>query len=139
MVLDKYRQGIMSADEEVSEQIYLTVISDANIYRQRLQPIFLNLARKKMRGIYQKELAVKLFTYAVMDGVEVFRKSVSDWRDYIPVRISGKIKMYTGAKLLEYYEEEIGETVERIKEVAKAKKELTVSQRKISKSLQGRK
>jgi hypothetical protein len=134
MVSEKYRQGLRSPDFEVSEQIFLAGISNGDLYRQRIQPMVTNLARKKIRGVYQKDLGVKLFVYLVDAEVQDFRRTIRNHRDYIPERISAAIKNYTAAKFLEYYEEEIEERVESLKAAAEAKKQLRKSQQKIKSS-----
>ena len=52
--------------ESYSEkELVLQTSNDEKLYRMQIQPIILNLARKKAKGVYDKNLAVKLFRYAV--------------------------------------------------------------------------
>ena len=44
--------------------------NDSELYRRQLEPIVKNLARKKLKNIYNKDLAVKLFRYAVDNKVK---------------------------------------------------------------------
>ena len=39
--------------------------NDADLYKRQIQPIIKNLGRKKYKGIFNRDLAIKLFRYAV--------------------------------------------------------------------------
>jgi hypothetical protein len=64
--------------EEINEQeareLQLSAENDADLYRQRLMPIYKNLARKKLRKIYKHALAVKLMRYAVDEANKKYKK-----------------------------------------------------------------
>ena len=69
-------------DEHAINDLYLTIESDGTLYRQQYLPILKNLTTKKARGIYNKDLAIKLFMYLVENGA---KKYVADfggkWND----------------------------------------------------------
>ena len=49
--------------------------NDSQLYARQLEPIVKNLARKKVKGNYNKDLAVKLFRYAVDNKVKEIAKA----------------------------------------------------------------
>jgi hypothetical protein len=62
------------ADESGARELQLTAENDADLYRQRLTPIYKNLAHKKQKGIYKHNLAVKLMRYAVDEANKKYQK-----------------------------------------------------------------
>jgi hypothetical protein len=72
----KQKSTLSSTDvnEIESRELQLFIENDADLYRQRLQPIQKNLARKKYNGIYNHEKAVKLYMYGVNDGAKKYSK-----------------------------------------------------------------
>ena len=69
--MTKYREP---ADDTGARELQLTAENDADLYRQRLTPIYKNLARKKAKGIYNHKLAVKLMRYAVDEANKKYKK-----------------------------------------------------------------
>lgn len=61
-------------DEVAARELTLYIENDSTIYRQRIQPIIKNLARKMKKGTYDPELAVKGFMYAVEHGIKSYNK-----------------------------------------------------------------
>jgi len=61
-------------DEVAARELTLYIENDATIYRQRIQPIIKNLARKMKKGTYDPELAIKGFMYAVEHGIKSYNK-----------------------------------------------------------------
>ena len=55
-------------------ELQLYTENDGNIYRQRLVPIYKNLARKKAKRVYNHTLAIKLMGYAVNDANSKYKK-----------------------------------------------------------------
>src|SRR5260221_13736245 len=44
-------------------ELELYIINDSDLYRQNVQPVIKNLAKKMAKGIYDKTKAIKLWTY----------------------------------------------------------------------------
>ncbi len=63
-----------AADEVAARELTLYIENDASLYRQRVQPIIKNLARKMKKGTFDAELAVKGFMYAVEHGLKNYKK-----------------------------------------------------------------
>ena len=61
-------------DEPLANDLEITIESDSDLSRQQHNPIIKNLATKKARGVYQHDLAVKLFMYLVESGAKKYVK-----------------------------------------------------------------
>jgi len=61
-------------DEVAARELTLYIENDASLYRQRIQPIIKNLARKMKKGTFDAELAQKGFMYAVEHGLKNYNK-----------------------------------------------------------------
>lgn len=102
----------MSSPE--ARELYLYTISDGDLYRQQGEPIIKNLARKKLKGVFQRALAVKLYTYLADSAA---KKYTFDFGDRGSARVPQQVKGYgifstamrrdAAAQLLDYYEEQI--------------------------------
>jgi len=53
-------------------ELKLYIDNDGDLYRRQTSSIMKNLATKKARGIYQHDLAVKLFGYLVQAGAKKY-------------------------------------------------------------------
>lgn len=60
------------ADEDAARELELFIENDAILYRQQFIPIVKNLMKKRMRGVYDRERAVKLFMYLVDAGARKY-------------------------------------------------------------------
>ena len=65
-------------DHVLAKELALFIENDSQLYRSQYQPIVLNLARKKAKGIYDPKLAVKLVLYLVESGRKKYFKDVAD-------------------------------------------------------------
>jgi len=60
------------ADEQAARELLLYIENDADLYRQMYVPQIKNLKRKKEKGTYDSELAVKLFMYLANEGARKY-------------------------------------------------------------------
>jgi hypothetical protein len=60
------------SDDATELKIFIN--NDADLYRAQTTSILKNLATKKARGVYQHDLAVKLFMYLVDAGAKKYAK-----------------------------------------------------------------
>jgi len=67
-----------AVDEVAARELTLYIENDSTLYRQRVQPIIKNLARKMKKGSFDAELAVKGFMYAVEHGLKNYKKDFGD-------------------------------------------------------------
>ena len=95
--------------ESYSEkELVLQTSNDEKLYRMQIQPIILNLARKKKRGVFDKNLAVKLFRYAVDNKVKELAGPSSRM-------VPGTIRNKVAGKLLSIFDGEINDKVKDLK------------------------
>ena len=69
-----HKKPMIKEDKVMERELELFIVNDANIYRQRIQPIIKNMQRKAKSGKYDAELAIKGFMYAVTDGIKQYNK-----------------------------------------------------------------
>ena len=95
--------------ESFSErELVLQTSNDETLYRKQIQPIILNLARKKAKGTFDKNLAVKLFRYAVDNKVKELAGPSSRM-------VPGTIRNKVADKLLSIFDGEIDDKVKDLK------------------------
>jgi hypothetical protein len=68
------RHKRIPANEIEVRELQLSTENDGDLYRQRLTPIYHNLARKKAKKIYKHKKAVKLMRYAVDEENKKYKK-----------------------------------------------------------------
>ena len=95
--------------ESYSEkELVLQTSNDGDLYAKQIQPIILNLARKKAKGVFDKNLAVKLFRYAVDNKVKELAGPSSRM-------VPGTIRNKVADKLLSIFDGEIDDKVKDLK------------------------
>jgi hypothetical protein len=57
---------------EEKRELELFVMNDQDLYRQMFLPILMNLARKMKRGVYNHQMAPKLWQYLVDQGARKY-------------------------------------------------------------------
>lgn len=77
--------------EVLARELKLTTENDGDIYRQRINPILMNLTAKKASGKYDREKAVKLFMYLAEAGARLYAKEFGqgehEWHTMFPVPV----------------------------------------------------
>ena len=63
-------QGLDYQNEKRELELY--IMNDADLYRQMFMPIITNLSKKMKRGVYDHELAPKLWQYLVDAGAKQY-------------------------------------------------------------------
>lgn len=58
--------------EVEARELYLFISSDGDLYRQQGLPIIKNLVQKIDRGVYNRDLAVKLYMYYMENGAKAY-------------------------------------------------------------------
>jgi len=60
-------QGTVDADkmQDLADELELLATNDAELYRRQYVPIIKNLMRKRAKGIYDHNLAIKLWRYLI--------------------------------------------------------------------------
>lgn len=83
------------SDESVATELVLFVDNDEDLYRQQFLPIIKNIARKIKRGVYNPQLAVKLWMDLMESGAKKYIKEIggldedtaSSWHEAFPKNI----------------------------------------------------
>lgn len=85
---EKYAWEGKDLDKDAARELHIYIDSDADLYRQQRTPIHKNLVAKKVRGVYDSQLAVKLFMYLVEAGAKKYTKEYSSpgdkWYEMFP-------------------------------------------------------
>ena len=98
-------------DPHAVNELYLYIINNGNIHRQRIQPIIKNYRKKMAKGGFDEKLAVKGFLQAVNDGIKAYGK------EFDTVKVSKPDRELIAKKLLNYYRDEISEDIEESTEL----------------------
>ena len=102
---------VKEENEMRASEIASQASNDSELYRRQIQPIIKNLGRKKFKGVYNKDLAVKLFRYAVDNKV----KEIAS-RKGIPSRmIPGSVRNDAASSMLSSFSSEIDEFAQELK------------------------
>ena len=85
----------VGTDEDAIRELYLYIENDPDLYKQKHIPIIKNYIKKKERGTYNKDLAIKGFMYLVDEGA---RKYIKDFgspndtvQDIFPKRVREEV------------------------------------------------
>ncbi len=98
-------------NEMRASEIASQASNDSELYRRQIQPIIKNLGRKKFKGVYNKDLAVKLFRYAVDNKV----KEIAQQKNIPSRMIPGAVRNDAAASLLSSFSSEIDEFAQELK------------------------
>ena len=101
-------------NEMSSKELTLQIANDGQLYQKQIEPIIKNLARKKNRGIFDKNLAVKLFRYAVDNKVKELKGPQSRM-------IPGSVRNDAATKLLSQFSDEIDEYYKELQKTGRKK------------------
>jgi hypothetical protein len=105
--------GLKHEPAEVRELVLFT-INDGDLYRQQVQPIILNLARKVAKGVYNANLAAKLWGYLAESGARKYAKEFSvgtDWARMFPP----EVRRAAARKFLVEYQEAVRDTAAKMR------------------------
>ena len=101
-------------NEMSSNELSLQISNDGELYQKQIQPIIKNLARKKNKGVFDKNLAVKLFRYAVDNKVKELKGPQSRM-------IPGSVRNDAATKLLSQFSDEIDEYYKELQKTGRKK------------------
>lgn len=92
-------------DPHAVNELYLYIINNGNIHRQRIQPIIKNYRKKIAKGGFDEKLAIKGFLQAVNDGIKAYGK------EFDTIKVSKPDRELIAKKLYHNYRDEINEDV----------------------------
>lgn len=93
-------------EKHAAKELILYIENDGDLHRQRVVPIYKNLQKKKERGIYNKELAVKLFMYLVDDEAKKYIKEFGDPGDKVQNIFPKNVRLEVAKDLEDYFDNE---------------------------------
>ena len=102
---------VKEENEMRASEIASQASNDSELYRRQIQPIIKNLGRKKFKGVYNKDLAVKLFRYAVDNKV----KEIAQQKQMSSRMIPGSVRNDAASQLLSSFSSEIDEYAQELK------------------------
>ena len=88
------------ADEHMVDELVLYISNDGQLYQSRVIPIVKNLHKKVQKGVYNPELAVKLWKYLADAGAQKYGKEFD-----MQGAISVATRVEVAKKLRDEYEE----------------------------------
>jgi len=98
-------------DKAELDEIFFAIINDDEHYRQQIGPIVTNLARKKVKGVFDYALSLKLWNYAVIEGIRRYNRHNRQEGGPI-IRSTQADKNYVAGRLAAYYAVMIDDEVE---------------------------
>ena len=117
-------------NEREVEELSIYIRNDSDIYQYHTIPTAKSLARKKIKGIYDKDLAIKAFEYVAKAGADKYKKEFAD-DDYEQFTFNPATRHETAKQLLDSYEELIDDYVkhpEELRESIKTRKSVRVKE-----------
>ena len=97
--------------EMTASELASQASNDADLYKRQIQPIIKNLGRKKFKSVYNKDLAVKLFRYAVDNKV----KEIAQTKNMSSRMIPGSVSNDAASQMLSSFSSEIDEFAQELK------------------------
>jgi hypothetical protein len=95
------------ANEDAVHELALYTINDGDIYRQTIQPIIKNLAKKVRNGTYDAEKAVQAWSYAADAGAQRYTKEFGGTGNGSYGAFSKADRMAAAKEIGEHFEEEV--------------------------------
>ena len=94
-------------DETAVHELVLYTINDGDIYRQTIQPIIKNLARKIKNGTYNETLAIQAWSYAADAGAKKYTEEFGGTGNGSYGAFSKADRMAAAKEIGEQYDEEV--------------------------------
>lgn len=117
MYTNKRKKMNENVDEEAAKELVLFIENDGDLSRRHVVPMIENLAKKKVRGVFDNEKAVKLFEYLTEAGAKKYNVEHGHGKP-TPVNaiFDKQTRRAAASELLDRYMEEIEERAEEIKQ-----------------------
>jgi hypothetical protein len=111
----KHRRGKRRNPSDEARELELYIVNDSGLYRQSVQPVIKNLAKKMKKGTYDAAKALKLWGYTAGFGAQKYTKeftgsgSGSEWAHGSYGAFSPADRKEVAKGLAEYYADELKE------------------------------
>ena len=99
------RIGDTVSDADVRELV-LYITNDSGLYHRYVEPIIANLRKKVKKGIYNPELAVKLWKVLADEGAKKYDKELNDGRGRVDW-LNVPTRLAIAKELRDYYQERV--------------------------------
>lgn len=108
------RRNPGSVDHPASNELELFIVNDGDLYRQSVQPIVKNLAKKVAKGQYDKDLAIKAWGYAADWGAQKYTKEYGGSGNGTYGSFNKPTRMDVAKSLEDYYRDEVNEAAAKL-------------------------
>ena len=113
--LGKINEGRKSeGDAEAAEELAMWAENDGDLYKRQITPSIENLAKKMVKGVYDKEKAIQLWKYTADSAAKSYQKEFGD-------TFTAETRRMAAAMLADYYQEDVEEKAEELKKAKEAK------------------
>ncbi len=106
------KRASFESEESIVEELVLYTTNDGELYRQKAQPIIQNLKRKRDKGDYDHELAIKLWEYLAEAGAQKYAQEFGSpdipWHQMFPKNIRDSV----AREFADHYMEELEQETE---------------------------
>ncbi len=94
---------------DTSRELAIYAVNNGDLYRRRTQPIINNLARKIAKGVYQDDLALKLWFWLANDAAQRYAREFGSAGDKWFRMFTVADRREAAAELADYYADELHE------------------------------
>lgn len=101
------RKGDVVSDADVRELV-LYITNDSGLYHRYVEPIIANLRKKVKKGIYDPELAVKLWKVLADEGAKKYDKELNDGRGRVDW-LNVPTRLAIAKELCDHYQEQVND------------------------------
>lgn len=99
----------LSGTSQEARELFLYIVNDSNLYHRKTLPIIANLKRKYKKGVYDPELAVKLWMYLADEGARQYKREFGSDPDEPQYLFNKAVRMDVARELRDRYEEDVME------------------------------
>lgn len=89
-----------------ARELELYAVNTGNLYRRMVSPIIESLRKKAAKGQYEKEKAVKAFSYAAEEAAKMYHREFCGSGKYYDI-FNAATRREVSKRLEEYYKDEI--------------------------------
>ena len=98
-----------SSSSQEARELFLYIVNDSDLYHRYTLPIIANLKRKYKKGIYDSELAVKLWMHLADEGARQHKREFKDDPDEPKYQFARPVRLDVARELRDRYEEQVME------------------------------
>lgn len=116
-------------DEDWGDEIVSYILNDRKLYETGTKAVIMNMARKKVKGTYDRTLAIKGVEPLVKRGMEKYSRDFHiPWKQML-VEVNVPTRRYAAKEILSYIIGQINETAKQMRALKAAGKPWTMQGR----------